>query len=83
MGKETNEICQTKRYVMRKESFEIPHEGKLSEQLVHGRLRQDGPVVEGRRAHSSDGDRMGNERLVGLFLGASARIVQLKVRHLV
>lgn len=38
-----------------------------------------------RRAHSilspSDRDRMGNERLVDLFLGTSARLGQLKVRH--
>lgn len=39
-------------------------------------------MVEGRRAHSSDGDRMDDERLVGLFPGTSARIIQLKMRHL-
>lgn len=66
---------------MRKGSFETPHEQKLSEQLVRGRLRG-GPVVE-RRTSGTDRDRMGDERLVGLFLGTSAKTVQLKVSHLV
>lgn len=66
---------------MRKGSFETPHEQKLSEQFVHGRLRG-GPVVE-RRTSGTDRDRMGDERLVGLFLGTSAKTVQPKVSHLV